>query len=86
MTNINCMFHVARTSETIVTFAVPKAAATFGVTIGKPAGPTPPPPAGTNVSTYMEKTDLPGNDYMVTHHPAAFAAKGCEVRQLRHYF
>ena len=34
---------VAKTSEVVAVFTLPKTAATFGVNIGKPAGPSPPP-------------------------------------------
>jgi len=68
---------IALTSEMVATFVLPTEAATFGVTLG-PSGGSPPTPA--QVTTYMEKTDLPGDDYSVTHMPIGTNnAKVCEA-------
>ena len=61
----------AKQSEIIVTFTLPKVAATLSVTVGdgKPPPPPPPPPApgkGVHVGLLEPATDLPGgNDYNV---------------------
>ena len=60
---------VARQSEVVATFPIPSVAGSFGITIGKSGAPPPPPP-GTDVGTYMVGTDLPGDDYNITHYPA----------------
>lgn len=65
---------VVKQSELLVAFDVPSTAATFGVTIGKSGAA----PSGVPVSTFMPKTDMPGGDYSVTHHPAGTDAKVCE--------
>lgn len=68
---------IALTSEMVAIFVLPTEAATFGVTLG-PSGGSPPTPA--QVTTYMEKTDLPGDDYSVTHMPIGTNnAKVCEA-------
>jgi hypothetical protein len=75
----------AKNSEILVTFDLPKTAATLSVIIGdgKPVAPPPPPPPpgkGTTVGTFLAHTDLPGNDYNITHYAAPHTdAKVCEA-------
>ena len=99
---MNLKTSVAKQSEVIVNFELPKSESTFGISIGKPGSVNP----GTDVTTYalfdplslslissnttkysehryMEKTDLPGDDYNVTHYPAntspSVCADACEA-------
>ena len=77
---MNLKTSVAKQSEVIVNFELPKSESTFGISIGKPGSENP----GTKVTTYMEKTDLPGgNDYNITHYPAntspSVCADACEA-------
>jgi len=65
---------VAKQSEIVATFELPKTAATFGIVIGDGASPS-----GTKVDTMMSKTDMPGNDYSVVHHPANTSPSVCEA-------
>jgi len=69
--------NAAMISEMIATFELSSNAVTFGVTLGPNMSPTPTP--GTNVSTYMEKTDMPGGDYNITHMPLNTDPKICEL-------
>ena len=64
---------VARQSEVLVSFALPSAKATLGVTVGSASG------SGTSVLTYMNATDLGGNDYNITHMPPHTAPSVCEA-------
>jgi hypothetical protein len=69
---------VTRQSEVIVSFPLPSVATTFGLTIGTAAGPTP-APSGKPVTTYMPHTDMPGDDYNITHYPANTDPHTCEA-------
>ena len=62
---------VAKTSEIVATFALPSEPVTFGVALGS-SDATP------YVSTYMAFTDLPGDDYNVTHMPSHTNPRVCE--------
>lgn len=68
---------VIMTSEIIATFELSTTAATFGLALGISPVPIPIP---TNVSTFMEKTDLPGGDYNITHMPPNTDPKECEMK------
>jgi sucrose-6-phosphate hydrolase SacC (GH32 family) len=76
---MNLKSGVAKQSEVIVTFELPKTESTFGVSFGHPGSDEP----GTKVTTYMKKTDMPGSDYNVTHHPVntspSVCASACEA-------
>lgn len=65
---------IAKQSEVVASFAIPDHKTTFGLSVGVPGGGS-----GTPVTTYMEKTDMPGNDYNVTHYPANTDPKTCEA-------
>jgi len=65
-----------KTSEMLATFELPSTAADFGFHVGKDH--TPPPP-NTKVGTYMANTDLPGEDYNITHMPVNTDPKTCEA-------
>lgn len=65
-------------SEIIATFKLPKTAATFGIVVGDRPAPGPSPP-GTPVGTFMKDTDMPGDDFSISHHNASFGARGCEA-------
>ena len=66
---------VAKQSEIVASFTLPAAAASFSVTVGDGSAP----PSGTPVGTYMEKTDLPGDDEGCTHHPKGTDAHVCQA-------
>jgi len=76
---MNLKSGVAKQSEVIVTFELPKTESTFGVSFGHPGSDEP----GTKVTTYMKKTDMPGSDYNVTHYPVntspSVCASACEA-------
>lgn len=65
---------VAKQSELVATFTLPDAAATFGVTIGDGSTPT-----GPSVSRLMNSTDMPGDDYSISHHPPNTAPTVCQA-------
>jgi len=64
---------VAKQSEIRIVFDLPNYAATFGVAVGKSGGAD----SGVDVSTYMQRTDLPGADYNITHMPVGTDPKTC---------
>lgn len=66
---------VVRQSEVVATFPIPSAAGTFGITVGKSVAPAPPP----HVGTYMEGTDLAGNDFNITHLPPKTDPHVCQA-------
>jgi len=61
-------------SEVVATFSLPATAATFGITISDGVAPS-----GPKVETMMAKTDMPGGDYNITHHPANTDPKVCQA-------
>ena len=64
---------VAKQSEVLASFALPPTAATFTIAFG-PQGSS----SDVTIETYMAKTDLPGNDYNITHYPVGTDPKVCE--------
>jgi sucrose-6-phosphate hydrolase SacC (GH32 family) len=66
--------NVAKQSEIVANFLLPDTAADLSIIIGK-AGSE---PSGTPVSRYMEKTDMPGDDYSIQHHPKDTPASVCQ--------
>jgi hypothetical protein len=68
----------AKNSEIVATFTLPKTAATLSVTIATPPPPGPPPP-GLNISTFMNNTDMPGDDMNITHLSGDVGGEGCEA-------
>lgn len=66
---------VAKQSEVLATFALPAAAATFGIFVGNRTLSPPPPTAG----TFMKATDLPGSDYNITHYGVHTDPTICEA-------
>jgi len=72
---------VVKMSEIVAVFSLPSTAATFGISIGKPQGPSPPtPPGDTPVGLRMNGTDMSGGDYSVKHYPTPHQdASVCEA-------
>jgi sucrose-6-phosphate hydrolase SacC (GH32 family) len=66
----------AKTSELIATFDLPSTPVNFGFHLGNSNTPKPIP---VTASTFMEKTDMPGGDYKVTHMPPNTDPKKCEA-------
>jgi hypothetical protein len=76
---VNLPAGTAKNSEIIATFTLPEKNSTFGVTVGEPAPPPPPPAPPVSVATWMNGTDLSGDDLSVTHHNASFGGQGCQA-------
>lgn len=65
---------IAKQSEVVATFELPSAEGKFSIVIGDGSAP-----AAVHVTREMTGTDMPGNDYNITHHPKDTDPKVCQA-------